>query len=124
MEQTSRSMVLLVGAMVAALIDQPDKLLLVAVQQEGYVLLCVQVSPDDLGKVIGKQGRTARSLRTILGAAGMKTGCRFQLNILGGGNSAREENIDLAAADLTAKVRGIGSLSQGVGIEAADGAQG
>jgi predicted RNA-binding protein YlqC (UPF0109 family) len=107
MEQTSRSMVLLVGAMVAALIDQPDKLLLVAVQQEGYVLLCVQVS-----------------LRTILGAAGMKTGCRFQLNILGGGNSAREENIDLAAADLTAKVRGIGSLSQGVGIEAADGAQG
>ena len=42
----------------------------------------LQVSPADLGKVIGKQGRTARSLRTILGAASMKLKQRFSLDIV------------------------------------------
>jgi predicted RNA-binding protein YlqC (UPF0109 family) len=40
------------------------------------------VAPSDLGKVIGKQGRTARSIRTILGAAGMKLNRRYTLEIL------------------------------------------
>jgi len=42
----------------------------------------LKVAPSDLGKVIGKQGRTARSIRTILGAAGMKLNRRFTLEIL------------------------------------------
>jgi len=42
----------------------------------------LKVAPGDLGKVIGKQGRTARSIRTILGAAGMKQNRRYTLEIL------------------------------------------
>ena len=45
-------------------------------------VLELRVAPTDLGKVIGKQGRTARSIRTILGAAGMKMKKRFTLEIL------------------------------------------
>jgi len=45
-------------------------------------VLELKVAPSDLGKVIGKQGRTARSIRTILGAAGMKLNRRFTLEII------------------------------------------
>jgi len=48
----------------------------------GSICFRVQVSPSDIGKLIGKQGRTARSIRTILGAASMKTGHRYTLDIL------------------------------------------
>ena len=49
---------------------------------EQVTVLELKVAPSDLGKVIGKQGRTARSIRTILGAAGMKLNRRFTLEIL------------------------------------------
>ena len=49
---------------------------------EQVTVLELRVAPSDLGKVIGKQGRTARSIRTILGAAGMKLNRRFTLEIL------------------------------------------
>jgi predicted RNA-binding protein YlqC (UPF0109 family) len=45
-------------------------------------VLELRVAPSDLGMVIGKQGRTARSIRTLLGAAGMKLNRRFTLEIL------------------------------------------
>jgi len=45
-------------------------------------VLELRVHPDDLGKVIGKQGRIAKSIRTLLGAAGMKVKRRFTLEIL------------------------------------------
>jgi predicted RNA-binding protein YlqC (UPF0109 family) len=52
-------------------------------QVEGETtVLELRVAPGDLGKVIGKQGRTARSMRTILGAAGMKLRQRFSLEII------------------------------------------
>ena len=53
-----------------------------AVEGEQVTVLELRVAPGDLGKVIGKQGRTARSIRTILGAAGMKLNRRFTLEIL------------------------------------------
>ena len=53
-----------------------------ALNEAGSVVLRLQVAPGDLGKVIGKQGRTARSLRTILGAASMKLKHRFSLDIV------------------------------------------
>ncbi|MGI4828325.1 MAG: KH domain-containing protein [Janthinobacterium lividum] len=66
-----------------ALVDDPDAVRLDTVPSEvGTVVLRLQVSPGDLGKVIGKQGRTARSLRTILGAASMKLKHRFSLDIV------------------------------------------
>jgi len=52
------------------------------IEDRESTVLRVRVAPQDIGKVIGKQGRTARSLRTILGAASMKLHHRFSLDIL------------------------------------------
>ena len=65
-----------------ALVDEPEAVRVDALSEAGAVVLRVQVSPRDLGKVIGKQGRTARSLRTILGAASMKLKHRFSVDIV------------------------------------------
>jgi predicted RNA-binding protein YlqC (UPF0109 family) len=65
-----------------ALVDIPDEVVVKAVEGEQVTVLELRVAPSDLGKVIGKQGRTARSIRTILGAAGMKLNRRFTLEIL------------------------------------------
>jgi predicted RNA-binding protein YlqC (UPF0109 family) len=65
-----------------ALVDIPEDVVVREVQGEQVTVLELRVAPSDLGKVIGKQGRTARSIRTILGAAGMKLSRRFTLEIL------------------------------------------
>jgi uncharacterized protein len=65
-----------------ALVDLPDEVVVREVEGEQVTVLELRVAPSDLGKVIGKQGRTARSIRTLLGAAGMKLNRRFTLEIL------------------------------------------
>jgi uncharacterized protein len=65
-----------------ALVDLPDEVSVSEVQGEQVTVLELKVAASDLGKVIGKQGRTARSIRTLLGAAGMKLNRRFTLEIL------------------------------------------
>ena len=65
-----------------ALVDIPEEVVVKSVEGEQTTVLELKVAPSDLGKVIGKQGRTARSIRTILGAAGMKLNRRFTLEIL------------------------------------------
>ena len=65
-----------------ALVDIPEEVTVREVSGEQVTVLELKVAPSDLGKVIGKQGRTARSIRTILGAAGMKLNRRFTLEIL------------------------------------------
>lgn len=72
----------LVEDIAKALVDSPDAVVVREIQGEQTTVLELRVSPDDLGKVIGKQGRTARSIRTLLGAAGMKLNRRFTLEIL------------------------------------------
>jgi len=72
----------LVEDIARALVDLPDEVKVEEVQGEQVTVLELRVAPSDLGKVIGKQGRTARSIRTLLGAAGMKLNRRFQLEIL------------------------------------------
>jgi predicted RNA-binding protein YlqC (UPF0109 family) len=72
----------LVEEIAKALVDKPDEVRVREVQGEQVTVLELRVAPDDLGKVIGKQGRTARSIRTLLGAAGMKLNRRFTLEIL------------------------------------------
>jgi uncharacterized protein len=72
----------LIEAIAKALVDNPDQVSVRAVEGEQVTILELRVHPSDLGKVIGKQGRTARSIRTILGAAGMKLKKRFTLEIL------------------------------------------
>jgi predicted RNA-binding protein YlqC (UPF0109 family) len=69
-------------AMAKALVDHPDQVVVTQIEGEQTTVLELRVSPEDLGKVIGKQGRTARAIRTILGAAGMKLRKRFVLEIL------------------------------------------
>ena len=72
----------LVEDIAKALVDSPDEVVVREVQGEQVTVLELRVAPGDLGKVIGKQGRTARSIRTLLGAAGMKLNRRFTLEIL------------------------------------------
>jgi predicted RNA-binding protein YlqC (UPF0109 family) len=72
----------LVEDIAKALVDSPDEVVVREVSGEQATVLELRVAPGDLGKVIGKQGRTARSIRTLLGAAGMKLNRRFTLEIL------------------------------------------
>jgi predicted RNA-binding protein YlqC (UPF0109 family) len=72
----------LILEIVQALVDQPDGVSVEMIEDHEATILQVRVAPQDIGKVIGKQGRTARSLRTILGAASMKLRHRFSLDII------------------------------------------
>jgi uncharacterized protein len=72
----------LVEAIAKALVDNPDQVQVRAIEGEQVTVLELRVDPSDLGKVIGRQGRTAKSIRTILGAAGMKLRKRLTLEIL------------------------------------------
>jgi predicted RNA-binding protein YlqC (UPF0109 family) len=80
--QSSERMRQLILEIVQALVDQPDGVSVELIEDHEATILQVRVAPQDLGKVIGKQGRTARSLRTILGAASMKLRHRFSLDII------------------------------------------
>ena len=75
-------MSMLVLEITKALVDEPEAVRLDMLNEGGAMILRLQVAPGDLGKVIGRQGRTARSLRTILGAASMKLKQRFSLDIV------------------------------------------
>ena len=72
----------LVEAIAKALVDKPEDVLVRVVESEQATVLEIRVNPGDLGKVIGRQGRTAKAIRTLLGAAGMKMHKRFTLEIL------------------------------------------
>lgn len=65
-----------------SLVDNPDQVQVSEVEGEQTSVLELKVAKEDLGKVIGKQGRTARAMRTILGAASTKAKKRFVLEIL------------------------------------------
>ena len=65
-----------------ALVDNPDSVQVTEVEGEQTSVIELKVAKEDLGKVIGKQGRTARAMRTILGAASTKARKRAVLEIL------------------------------------------
>jgi predicted RNA-binding protein YlqC (UPF0109 family) len=67
---------------VRALVDDPAAVKVEVIPDGDVTVLRLEVASTDVGKVIGKQGRTARSLRTILGAASMKYRHRFALDIV------------------------------------------
>ncbi|MCI0486628.1 MAG: KH domain-containing protein [Blastocatellia bacterium] len=71
-----------IEAIAKALVDNPDEVMVKEIDGEATVIIELRVAAQDLGKVIGKQGRTARAMRTILRAAGMKVKKRFVLEIL------------------------------------------
>ncbi|MEK9180780.1 MAG: KH domain-containing protein [Patescibacteria group bacterium] len=72
----------LVEEIAKALVDVPDQVSVREVLGEQVTVLELRVANSDTGKVIGRQGRTARSIRIILGAVGMKLNRRFTLEIL------------------------------------------
>lgn len=72
----------LVTEIARALVDEPNAVSVEAVQRAENTVFRLRVAPTDVGKVIGKQGRTARSMRTILGAVSMKHHHRYTLDIL------------------------------------------
>lgn len=72
----------LIEYMAKALVDKPEDVAVTEVEGEKTTVFELRVSTSDLGKVIGKQGRTARAMRTILNAAGTKLGKRCVLEIL------------------------------------------
>lgn len=72
----------LIELIAKALVDNPDRVVVTEVEGEQTTVLELRVAQSDLGKIIGRQGRTARAIRTLLGAAGMKLRKRFVLEIL------------------------------------------
>jgi uncharacterized protein len=65
-----------------ALVDKPEDVTVSQVEGERSVILELRVSPEDMGKVIGKQGRIAQALRTIVKAAAVKDGKRVMIEII------------------------------------------
>ena len=82
MDESTDPIVHLVELIAKALVDKPEEVSVRAVAGEQVKVLELRVDPSDLGKVIGKKGRTAKSIRALLGAAGMKLKKRFTLEIL------------------------------------------
>lgn len=95
------SMVELVTNLAKALVDKPEEVVVEAVDDATSTMLKLRVAPSDLGKVIGKQGRTARSIRTILAAASMKAQHRYALDIqqVGDAPGTRREEADSTGDD-------------------------
>lgn len=72
----------LVEQVAKTLVDEPDAVSVSQVEEGSETVLELTVAPNDLGKVIGKQGRTARAVRTLLNASGLRLHKRFELEIL------------------------------------------
>jgi len=72
----------LVELIAKALVDNPDKVQVTQIDGEQSSIIELKVDPEDIGKVIGKQGRIAQAIRVILGAAGMKLKKRYNLELI------------------------------------------
>ena len=72
----------LVEQIAKALVDDPEKVQVSQMEGEQSSIIELKIAPDEVGKVIGKEGRTVQAIRVILGAAGMKLKKRTTLEIL------------------------------------------
>jgi predicted RNA-binding protein YlqC (UPF0109 family) len=72
----------LVETIAKALVDHPDEVRVNAVEHERTLVYELSVHPDDMGKIIGKQGRIAKALRTVVTAASGETGKRVTVEIV------------------------------------------
>jgi len=82
MTEAGGDMRMLVEQIAQALVDAPEQVQVTPVEDGDATILELRVAQTDLGKVIGRQGRTAKSIRTILGAASMKFKKRYVLEII------------------------------------------
>jgi hypothetical protein len=72
----------LVSFLAKALVDHPDEVYTSTYDRSDSTVIELEVAEEDLGKVIGRQGRTARAIRTLLSAAGQKSRRRYSLDII------------------------------------------
>jgi hypothetical protein len=72
----------LVAYIAKALVDKPEEVVVTEIEGQQIYVIELKVAKEDIGKIIGKHGRTARAIRTILGAASAKTKKRFILEII------------------------------------------
>jgi predicted RNA-binding protein YlqC (UPF0109 family) len=72
----------LIGYIAKALVDSPEQVAVTEVEGRHTTVLELRVAKNDMGKIIGKQGRTAQAIRTILSAASGKTRKRYVLEII------------------------------------------
>ena len=82
MTDSAVNMIALVEQLAKAVVDAPDEVTVEAFDEGGQTVLELIVAESDLGRVIGRQGRMARSLRTIVKAAALRTRKRYQLEIV------------------------------------------
>ncbi len=85
---------------VKSLVEHPEDVVVERIIDEKGVLLTLTVNPDDLGRVIGRRGATAQSLRTMLRALGMKNSARYNLKIVNNDRPGEEsERTESAPVD-------------------------
>jgi uncharacterized protein len=82
MSEQAADMLALMGHAAKALVDNPAEVLVESFDEDGEIVLELTVAEADMGRVIGRQGRTARALRHLLRAASLKTNKRYELEIL------------------------------------------
>lgn len=71
----------LVEVLARALVDHPEEVSVTETEQEGEIILELKVAPEDMGKVIGKQGRIAKAIRAMVKAAASKTNKKVVVEI-------------------------------------------
>ena len=74
-----------------SIVDKPDEVTVVEVPSEDGVILKLQVAPEDTGKVIGKEGRIAKAMRTLLRVAAIRKGTRATLEIVSDSEEPRSD---------------------------------
>ena len=72
----------LVEIIVKALVDEPDQVEITEELKDEEQVISIKVAPDDMGKVIGKQGRNAKAIRTVVKAAAIKDDAKVSVEIL------------------------------------------
>ena len=72
----------LVEIIAKSLVDHPEQIAVTETEEDGIIKIDLTVAPEDMGKVIGKQGRIARAIRTVVKAAGMKTDEKVIIDIV------------------------------------------
>ena len=82
MADSAPNMVALVEILAKAVVEAPDEVTVEPFEENGQTVLELVVAEEDVGRVIGRHGQTARSLRTILHSASLRTRKRYQLEIL------------------------------------------
>jgi hypothetical protein len=82
MSDVKPDMVALMETVAKAIVDAPDEVTVEPFEENGQTVLELIVAEEDRGRVIGRNGRTARSLRTILHSASIRTRKRYQLEIV------------------------------------------